>query len=89
MVYFDLELSEHIEKRIIFKCLEFRLTLYRLSSNSSNGPVAPMMISGWPASNAKKIPATDVDRSVSDMPIRLLVLSPTKKYWKGVLFVVH
>jgi hypothetical protein len=23
------------------------------------------------------------------MPIRLLVLSPTKKYWKGVLFVVH
>jgi hypothetical protein len=37
-----------------------------------------MMINGWPASNAKKMPAADVDTSVSDMPIRLLVLSPIK-----------
>jgi hypothetical protein len=35
-----------------------------------------MMIRGWPASNAKNIPAADVDTNVSDMPIRLSVLSP-------------
>lgn len=62
--------------------MTFKLTLYRLSSNSSSGPVAPMMISGWPASNAKKIPDADVATNVSDMPIRLSVLSAmsTKRY---------
>ena len=41
-----------------------------------------MMISGWPASNAKKIPDADVAINVSDMPIRLSVLSAmhTKRY---------
>ena len=41
-----------------------------------------MMISGWPASNAKRIPDADVATNVSDMPIRLSVLSAmhTKRY---------
>jgi hypothetical protein len=43
-----------------------------------------MMISGWPASNAKNTPAADVDTSVSDMPIRLLVLSPIHNNTKDI-----
>lgn len=53
------------------------LTLYKLSSKRSRGPVVPMMTSGWPESKANNIPATAVDTSVSDIPIRLFVLSAT------------
>lgn len=52
-----------------------KLTLYRASSKSSNGPVVPIITSGCPANSEKKTPDTDVAIRVSDIPIKFRVLS--------------
>lgn len=55
------------------------ITLNKLSSNNKAGPVGPMIIVGCPANKAKKMPPTELSRSVSVTPIILDVLAPVKR----------
>lgn len=52
--------------------------LYKLSSKSKSGPVVPTTIIGCPDKNANSMPVRAVEISVSDIPIRLEVLSATR-----------
>ena len=60
------------------------LTEYKFSSKTKTGPVAPMMMSGCPEKMANTNPQTDVPRTISDTPIKLLVLSAVRQTVKYI-----